>query len=155
MKQMKKTIPLLVLLAAILCGCGKGEQLPCPPKELLYLGGGPILQGFTVSGGPAEEVTPPTETAIVLFTPFDLVEEGFHAALLGTDAQGEQVDLLKDEKLSPGSYFIIEKETYEQYEDLTLFLEYIWTGVGGTTTMSRRVIDLFTQEDIVPVYPES
>ena len=99
------------------------SQDGAPPKELWYLGGAPILDDFSTSGGPEEPDGVPT-------------------------ADGEQEDLLLHKTL-PAGHYTIPKDVYEKYESMTLSLSYSWQG----EMMSMRVIDLFTHEDLVPAYP--
>ncbi len=149
---MKRNSPrILVLIAAVfllllsLAGCGRSGN--APPKELWYLGGAPILSNFSTSGGTVE----PTgmQTDIVVYVPLNLVQDGFLASILGTTADGKQENLLLHEALTPGEYYSISHDIYQKYESLTLHLTYSWQG----EMMSMRVIDLFTHEDLVPVYP--
>ena len=122
------------------------SQDGAPPKELWYLGGAPILDDFSTSGGPEEPDGVPT--TIVIYVPLNLVQDGFSAGILGITADGELEDLLLHETLTPG-YYTIPKDVYEKYESMTLLISYIWQG----EMMSSRSIDLFTHEDLVPAYP--
>ena len=110
------------------------SQDGAPPKELWYLGGAPILDDFSTSGGPEEPDGVPT--TIVIYVPLNLVQDG------------EQEDLLLHKTL-PAGHYTIPKDVYEKYESMTLSLSYSWQG----EMMSMRVIDLFTHEDLVPAYP--
>ena len=121
------------------------SQDGAPPKELWYLGGAPILDDFSTSGGPEEPGGVPT--TIVIYVPLNLVQDGFSAGILAETADGELEDLLLHETLTPG-YYTIPKDVYEKYESMTLLISYIWQG----EMMSSRSIDLFTHEDLVPAY---
>ena len=122
------------------------SQDGAPPKELWYLGGAPILDDFSTSGGPEDPSGVPT--TITVYVPLNLVQDGFSAGILAETAGGEQEDLLLHETLTPG-YYTIPKDIYQKYESMTLNLDYSWQG----EMMSTRVIDLFTHEDLVPAYP--
>lgn len=137
---MKKFIAVLMvaILSLSLVGCGKQET--APPRELWYLGGASILDGFEVTACASEG-----SGDIVLFIPFDFVAEGFRASTV-QDSKEEQVNLLKDVTFSPGSYYAIPEEAYQGMDTLYLHLEYSWEG----TTLSQRWIDLFTGEELVP-----
>ena len=154
----------LILAAAVLLGIGfaigrnevqaaapdatdaSNSQDGASPKELCYLGGAPILDDFSTSGGP--EGPDGVPTTIVIYVPLNLVQDGFSAGIIAETADGEQEDLLLHETLTPGHY-TIPKDVYEKYESMTLNLTYMWQG----EPMSMRVIDLFTHEDLVPAYP--
>ena len=122
------------------------SQDGAPPKELWYLGGAPILDDFSTSGGPEEPDGVPT--TIVIYVPLNLVQDGFSAGILAETADGEQEDLLLHKTL-PAGHYTIPKDVYEKYESMTLSLSYSWQG----EMMSMRVIDLFTHEDLVSAYP--
>ena len=122
------------------------SQDGAPPKELWYLGGAPILDDFSTSGGSEEPDGVPT--TIVIYVPLNLVQDGFSAGILAETADGEQEDLLLHKTL-PAGHYTIPKDVYEKYESMTLLISYIWQG----EMMSMRVIDLFTHEDLVPAYP--
>ena len=122
------------------------SQDGAPPKELWYLGGAPILDDFSTSGGPEEPDGVPT--TIVIYVPLNLVQDGFSAGILAETADGEQEDLLLHKTL-PAGYYTIPKDVYEKYESMTLLISYSWQG----ELMSMRSIDLFTHEDLVPAYP--
>lgn len=122
------------------------SQDGAPPKELWYLGGAPILDDFSTSGGPEEPDGVPT--TIVIYVPLNLVQGGFSAGILAETADGEQEDLLLHKTL-PAGHYTIPKDVYEKYESMTLSLRYSWQG----EMMSMRVIDLFTHEDLVSAYP--
>lgn len=160
---MKHSSPrILILMAAIfllllsLTGCSHSDSVAdstqnrsqdgAPPKELWYLGGAPILDDFSTSGGPEEPDGVPT--TIVIYVPLNLVQDGFSAGILAETADGEQEDLLLHKTL-PAGHYTIPKDVYEKYESMTLSLSYSWQG----EMMSMRVIDLFTHEDLVPAYP--
>ena len=64
------------------------SQDGAPPKELWYLGGAPILDDFSTSGGPEEPDGVPT--TIVIYVPLNLVQDGFSAGILAETADGEQ-----------------------------------------------------------------
>lgn len=139
---------LILIFAAAVTGCAKEEAAPAPPRQLWYLGGAPILADFSVSGGPADSSAKPI--SITIYVPLNLVQDGFGAAILGTAPDGTQTNLLLEKTLEPG-YYNIEPEEYEAYESLTLHLSYHWAG----EMLSMRVIDLFSQEDLVPAYPST
>ena len=122
------------------------SQDGAPPKELWYLGGAPILDDFSTSGGPEEPDGVPT--TIVVYVPLNLVHDGFSAGIIAETADGEQEDLLLHKTL-PTGYYTISEDIYQKYESMTLNLSYSWQG----EMMSMRVIDLFTHEDLVPAYP--
>lgn len=160
---MKHSSPrILILMAAVfllllsLTGCSHSDSVPdstqnrsqdgAPPKELWYLGGAPILDDFSTSGGPEDPSGVPT--TLTVYVPLNLVQDGFSAGILAETAGGEQEDLLLHETLTPG-YYTIPKDIYQKYESMTLNLDYSWQG----EMMSTRVIDLFTHEDLVPAYP--
>lgn len=168
---MKQSSPrILILMAAVfllllsLTGCSHSDSAPdsasdsipdstqnrsqddAPPKELWYLGGAPILDDFSTSGGPAEPDGVPT--TIVVYVPLNLVQDGFSAGIIAETADGEQEDLLLHKTL-PTGYYTISEDIYQKYESMTLNLSYSWQG----ELMSMRVIDLFTHEDLVPAYP--
>ena len=160
---MKHSSPrILILMAAVfllllsLTGCSHSGSVPdstqnrsqdgAPPKELWYLGGAPILDDFSTSGGPEDPSGVPT--TLTVYVPLNLVQDGFSAGILAETAGGEQEDLLLHETLTPG-YYTIPKDIYQKYESMTLNLDYSWQG----EMMSTRVIDLFTHEDLVPAYP--
>lgn len=160
---MKHSSPrILILMAAVfllllsLTGCSHSDGVPdstqnrsqdgAPPKELWYLGGAPILDDFSTSGGPEDPSGVPT--TLTVYVPLNLVQDGFSAGILAETAGGEQEDLLLHETLTPG-YYTIPKDIYQKYESMTLNLDYSWQG----EMMSTRVIDLFTHEDLVPAYP--
>ena len=160
---MKHSSPrILILMAAVfllllsLTGCSHSDSVPdstqnrsqdgAPPKELWYLGGAPILDDFSTSGGPEDPSGVPT--TLTVYVPLNLVQDGFSAGILAETAGGEQEDLLLHETLTPG-YYTIPKDIYQKYESMTLNLSYSWQG----EMMSTRVIDLFTHEDLVPAYP--
>ena len=164
---MKQSSPrILILIAAVfllllsLAGCSHSDSVPdstldstqnrsqdgAPPKELWYLGGAPILDDFSTSGGPEDPSGVPT--TIVIYVPLNLVQDGFSAGIIAETADGEQEDLLLHKTL-PTGYYTIPKDVYEKYESMTLNLTYMWQG----EPMSMRVIDLFTHEDLVPAYP--
>ena len=160
---MKHSSPrILILMAAVfllllsLTGCSHSDSVPdstqnrsqdgAPPKELWYLGGAPILDDFSTSGGPEDPSGVPT--TLTVYVPLNLVQDGFSAGILAETAGGEQEDLLLHETLTPG-YYTIPKDIYQKYESMTLNLDYSWQG----EMMSMRVIDLFTHEDLVPAYP--
>ena len=165
MKSHKALIFVALILAAVLLlgigfAIGRNEvqasvpdatdvvrsQDGAPPKELWYLGGAPILDDFSTSGGPEDPSGVPT--TLTVYVPLNLVQDGFSAGILAETAGGEQEDLLLHETLTPG-YYTIPKDVYEKYESMTLNLDYSWQG----EMMSTRVIDLFTHEDLVPAYP--
>ena len=160
---MKHSSPrILILMAAVfllllsLTGCSHSDSVlgstqnrsqdGAPPKELWYLGGAPILDDFSTSGGPEDPSGVPT--TLTVYVPLNLVQDGFSAGILAETAGGEQEDLLLHETLTPG-YYTIPKDIYQKYESMTLNLDYSWQG----EMMSTRVIDLFTHEDLVPAYP--
>lgn len=154
----------LILAAAVLLGIGfaigrnevqaaapdatdaSNSQDGASPKELCYLGGAPILDDFSTSGGP--EGPDGVPTTIVIYVPLNLVQDGFSAGILGMTADGESEDLLLHKTL-PTGYYTIPKDVYEKYESMTLLISYSWQG----ELMSMRSIDLFTHEDVVPMYP--
>lgn len=165
MKSSKALIFVALILAAVLLlgigfAVGRNEvqasvpdatdavrsQDGAPPKELWYLGGAPILDDFSTSGGPEDPSGVPT--TLTVYVPLNLVQDGFSAGILAETAGGEQEDLLLHETLTPG-YYTIPKDVYEKYESMTLLISYIWQG----EMMSSRSIDLFTHEDLVPAYP--
>lgn len=131
--------------AADATGAVRSQDGP-PPKELWYLGGAPILDDFSTSGGPEEPDGVPT--TIVVYVPLNLVQDGFSAGIIAETADGEQEDLLLHKTL-PTGYYTISEDIYQKYESMTLNLSYSWQG----ELMSMRVIDLFTHEDLVPAYP--
>lgn len=136
---------LLVCFLCLLVGCSKSD---CgPPEELLYLGGAPILNEFSTSGGSSEASG--AQSDIIIFVPLNLVEDGFSASILGTAEDGAQINLLHGASLSPGEYYAISKDTYSNYDELSLHITYMWNG----KMMSMRVIDLFSHKDLVPAYP--
>mgnify|MGYP004641790275 FL=1 len=141
---------LLLLLSLTRCShpdsTQNRSQDGAPPKELWYLGGAPLLDDFSTSGGPEEPDGVPT--TIVIYVPLNLVQDGFSAGILAETADGEQEDLLLHKTL-PAGHYTIPKDVYEKYESMTLSLSYSWQG----EMMSMRVIDLFTHEDLVPAYP--
>lgn len=94
MKSSKALIFVALILAAVLLlgigfAIGRNEvqanvpdatdavrsQDGAPPKELWYLGGAPILDDFSTSGGPEEPDGVPT--TIVIYVPLNLVQDGF------------------------------------------------------------------------------
>ncbi len=141
----------LVLLLP-LAGCARSDaasQDGAPPKTLWHLGGAPILADFSTSGGTVEPTG--VQTDIVIYVPMNLVKDGFYAYITGTTPDGEQEDLAHNDALTPGSYYVISSDTWQKYDSLILHVGYSWQG----ELMSMRVIDLFTHEDLVPVYPTS
>lgn len=134
--------------AADATGAVRSQDGP-PPKELWYLGGAPILDDFYTTGGPEGPEEPRgVPTSIVIYVPLNLVQDGFSAGILGMTADGESEDLLLHKTL-PTGYYTIPKDVYEKYESMTLLISYSWQG----ELMSMRSIDLFTHEDVVPMYP--
>ena len=118
---MKHSSPrILILMAAVfllllsLTGCSHSDSVPgstqnrsqdgAPPKELWYLGGAPILDDFSTSGGPEDPSGVPT--TLTVYVPLNLVQDGFSAGILAETAGGEQEDLLLHETLTPGYYTI-------------------------------------------------
>lgn len=145
---MKKFLCLMIAAVLLLpmLGCAREEE-EMPPKGILYLGGGPILQEFSVSGGP--EFGQGRED-IVISVPAGLVQEGLTAAIYGRTSQGDQVELLNGQPLSPGRPYSISQSVYRSYESMYLQLAYEWPGWG---TLSRRMINLYTHEDMLSVFP--
>lgn len=132
-----------VLLALVLClsACSAAAQTPpCPPESILYLGGAHILERFTVSGGPGDGVD---GTSIVIQVPPVYEKEGFHAMCVGYHEDGSQETIFTEEDLTPESYYVIEKETYQKFQRLSLCLDYTWYG----TLMSMRIVELLTGEE--------
>lgn len=144
MKRISAII-LLIFFTLALHGCGSSGS--APPRELWYLGGAPILEAFSTSGAAAKPSGDLTD--IVIFVPFQLVQDGFSASILGTTKEGTQDNLLESKELTPGEYYVVSSDTYRKYESLSLHLTYSWDG----QVMSMRVIDLYSHTDLVPAYP--
>lgn len=143
-KSMKKwtAVTVAVMLSLSLLGCAREPS--SPPRELWYLGGAPILDGFQVVSTPGED----RQLDIVLFIPFDFVEEGFFCDAQGETRDGQVVHLLEGVTFTPGSYHGIPWEACQELDSLVLSLTYSWDG----TVLSSRYLDLLTGEELAPTY---
>ena len=122
MKSSKALIFVALILAAVLLlgigfAVGRNEvqasvpdatdavrsQDGAPPKELWYLGGAPILDDFSTSGGPEDPSGVPT--TLTVYVPLNLVQDGFSAGILAETAGGEQEDLLLHKTLPAGALY--------------------------------------------------
>ena len=140
---------LALLLALVFCLSACTAAPAVPPESILYLGGAPILERFTVDGGPGAGVNG-TDLDIVLLIPPNYESEGFHAVCIGYYEDGTQKTIFTEADLTPESYYVINKETYKDFTRLSLCLDYTWNG----TLMSMRVIDLLTLEEHSSVITE-
>lgn len=156
----KRTIAVMLLLVLALAGCGRQEQPDVPttepinvdgvllpkdlylPKDLIYMGGAPILYDFDIHGGPGDDEP---DTNIVIRVPLNFVDEGFFSAhLQAVDKDQKGRDLLEGKTFTPGEIYTIAPEVYQQYDAMVLTIQYSCPELG---ILSSRSIDLLTLED--------